>query len=100
MIRLVLCTGKDYCLDRETALKELRDRFIGIATNRIRFEANLYGSASIVKELKQETFAIPTQIQIEIPVKVKRTEVQLQDLYVSLDDVTNLEDSTLFEAEQ
>ena len=42
---------------------------------------------------------ISTQVQLELVYKVHRTQVHLQDLAVNFDDLTELENSSVFRLE-
>ena len=75
----------------------MKGNHIALATNQISLDLNLYGPESIVKEEIIDFFSLMTTARVEIPIKIYRTEVRLEDLYVSLDEVTELKDSTLFE---
>ena len=87
-VDVVRCSGEAYCLDENAAKEKISGNSIVLATNRLGLDHSLYGPESIVKEGIIDFFSLMTTARVEIPIKISRTQVRLQDLYVSLDEVT------------
>ena len=98
-VKLNRCAGEG-CADDYTITNYFRSLLIGVYANRIRFDAQKFGAEAIVQESEFMWNAISTQIQQEAVYKVSRTELQLQDLHIDLDEVTELVDSSAFKLEQ
>lgn len=71
-----------------------------LLNNQIKFDSNKSGAASIVKGTDIKWLPIQTQVQQEVPFKIVREEVLLQDEIVEFDDLTQLENSNLFKFER
>ena len=48
--QLQRCMGEDYCYEQEQITDYFKGKFIGLLTNRIRFDANFFGEESIIPE--------------------------------------------------
>ena len=46
-----LCSEHEYCMNETEAKNALIGNFIGLVTNRIRFDSFRYGSDAIIKEI-------------------------------------------------
>ena len=68
--------------------------------NQIRFNSFKYGQESISRESHMKWLGINTQQQITIPFEVRTTKLLLQDEVINLDEITELEDETVFHLEQ
>ena len=44
------CEGEDYCKSKEEIDQFLRGKYMLLYTNRVRFQSNSFGDASIIKE--------------------------------------------------
>ena len=66
----------------------------------MRFDTRYYDSESIIRESKIIWVPINTQIQQTIPFKISTTEVILQDALINLDDLTELNNDSVFKMEQ
>ena len=78
----------------------LHGRYLSLYSNRIRFDHQLYGPESIVKESEFHWFPIELQFKTEVPFKLRRTELRLQDYLFDMDDITQLEDTSVFRLQQ
>ncbi len=65
----------------------------------MRFDTRYYDADSIIRESKIIWVPINTQIQQTIPYKISTSEVILQDAIINLDDVTELNDDSIFKME-
>lgn len=122
------CIGHDYCADDKDINKFLKSQYLGVLTNYIYFDSTHYllrgasfntatntkkkpevpklsasdstqfGQDAIVHESEFFWTPVSTQIQFVVPMQLTRTEAILQDLYVNLDDMTELSNSNLFHA--
>lgn len=90
---------KIVCADDETIKNYFAGSYIDLMSNRIRFDYRMFGEESLIKESTLVWTAVQTQIQTEMPFKITRTEVQLQDMAVNFDDLTELLDDGVFKLE-
>ena len=71
---------------------------VALIKNRIRFDTQLYGLASIVKESVVEAMrAYSYSPEQHVVYKIRKTELELQDLALNLNKLTGLVDSSLFD---
>lgn len=68
--------------------------------NSIRFDPRFYGSESIVRESRIVWFPINTEMRESIPIQIQKTEVNLQDLDIDLDQFTEFQDMTPFKPQR
>ena len=68
--------------------------------NEIRFDSELYGEESIILNSRVKKFKVQTDVPVEIPMQVYRSKVVAQDLPIDLDEITELEDSSLFRIDE
>ena len=71
--QLQRCMGEDYCRPQEEITDYFKGKFIGMLTNRIRFDSNKFGKSSIIPESTLIWLPISVQVQIEKPLKLSRT---------------------------
>ena len=64
--------------------------------NQIRFDSRQYGQESITFESRIKWLRVDTQTRKTYPFSFLSTRVILQDEYINLDDLTELEDPSLF----
>ena len=74
-MRIDRCNGHDYCLEEKAALDALKGNSVVVATNRIRFDSHKYGAEAIIKDSTIKFFPVMTKLQVEVPLKIQRTEV-------------------------
>ena len=91
------CQGKDYCKTDEEINEFVRGKFLIVYANEIRFESQLYGKESIIKESHMDWVRISTYIKFELPYEVSKSELSLQDELIDLDEITEMLDSSVFE---
>lgn len=97
VVQLERCQGEDKnCSDAETINDFYKNNMIGFLSNRIRFDPTLFGEEAVIQESEFFWEPISTQVQQEMVFEVQRTELQLQDLPINLDDLTELTDSSVF----
>lgn len=68
--------------------------------NSIRFDSRLYDSESVIPESRVSWLPFNTQVRQTIPFKVTKTELDLQDLDIDLDDFTEYTDISPFKLEK
>ena len=95
-LTLYRCQGHDYCKTDEQITQFLKGKYLLLLHNQIRFDPELYGIESIIRESRIKWISISTQMQQEFPFVVTMSELQLQDLALDLDSITELEDSSVF----
>ena len=74
----------------------MRNKFLLIVFNQIRFDSRKYGNAAVTTESKFMWAIVNTQVQQTLPFKISTTQLILQDEFVNLDSLTELEDASLF----
>lgn len=100
-IDIVKCTPREglECKSDEE-IKEYFSFFsINLLKNQVRFDQQFYGEESIIQESRIDWHNVGnwgTRVQY----LVTKTEVFLQDIMVNLDELTELEDATVFEVTQ
>ena len=94
------CTGQSYCKSEAEITAFFRDKWLLFLKNQIRFDQGEYGESSIKKESLMGWHSINTQYQMTIPFKVTKTQLDLQDLHIDLDDLTELTSEYPFKLEQ
>ena len=94
-IRLNRCMGEG-CEDDETIFSYFRKTLVGILSNRVRFDREKFGEEAVIREAEFLWNPLSTQIQQEIVYKLSRTELQLQDRHINLDDLTEVTDNSVF----
>ena len=97
-VRLNRCTTDD-CADEDTINNYFRSTLVGIYSNRIRFNSNEFGEDAFIRESDFLWNSVSTQVQLETVYKVSRTEIQLQDMHINLDELTEHTDSSVFRLE-
>ena len=70
-----------------------------ILKNQIRFDQSKYGPEAIILETENDTIAIG-QWRNRLSFFVSKTDLSLQDLAVNLDEITELQDSSVFTLER
>ena len=101
-MQLIKCKGGEEagCASDEEIIKFMRNKFILLYYNQIRFNSFLYGKEAITPEAQLNWLSVNTQMQTLIPFNVFTTELLLQDELVNLDDLTELKDQTVFRLKQ
>lgn len=90
---------KVVCASDEEIKSYFAGTYLNLMSNRKRFDFRNFGEASLIKESTLLWTAVTTQVQSEMPFKVTRTEVQLQDLMFNFDELTELQDDGVFKFE-
>ena len=70
------CTGFDYCADEKEAKKWFQQKQLKLIMNRHRFDAELIGEQSIIKDSFTEYFQVFSSVQQEIPFRLQRTKFE------------------------
>lgn len=68
----------------------MRNKFLLIVYNQIRFDSRKYGNDAVTTESKFMWQIVNTQVQQTLPFKISTTELILQDEFVNLDSLTEL----------
>ena len=95
-IQLMKCKGEVYCKSEEEINNFVRDKYLLMLNNQIRFDSNQFGPYSIIMKSRISWFRVSAFTQYDYPFKVQRTEVLLQDKIADLDEITQLNDPSLF----
>ena len=77
----------------------LRDKYLLLQHNQIRFDSQFFGTNSVIRE-KESSWIPVSQIQTFIPFKINRSIVRLQDLEIMLDNATEFENDEVFQITQ
>lgn len=64
--------------------------------NQIRFDSEKFGSESIIQESTIVKFEFSQKVQLTYPLAISKTELFLQDKAIDLDDLTELQDASVF----
>ena len=99
MINLFKCTDRDYCKSDEEIKNYFEDNYLYFLSNKIRFDFEKYGKDSIIKESTLKLSLLGDWKNRKI-FEVSQTELSLQDLAINLDEVTELQDSSLFQLKE
>ena len=94
------CIDREFCADAKTIQNYFAGTYIDLLQNQIRFDFREFGESSIIKESVTRWIRLQTQIQVEVPFLISRTEVQLQDQFVNFDEITEMTDNGVFRMEQ
>ena len=99
-IQFIKCHDRDDCLPDEQIMQFIKDKYIMIMYNSVRFDSRYYDAKSIIPESRISWLLINTQMRQTIPFKVTKTEVELQDLAIDLDQLTEFGSLTPFKLEK
>ena len=88
-VQLIKCNNetrveKD-CLPEEDIKDFLRDKWLILFNNNIRFDSKYYNEDSVVRESYMTWIPVNTQFQQSIPYKAHRSQLFLQDKIFDLD---------------
>ena len=75
-------------------------KFLYMLYNQKRFQPQKYGEESVVAESNGVWLPVNTHFQQTIPYRISKTQVELQDEHVDLDDLTLIEDDTVFKLDK
>ena len=89
------CIGADYCKNDAQIKEYFAKRTMFLLTNGIRFDQQKYGEEAIIQESQIDEILLGSWQHL-IEYRIQRTELQLQDLAIDLDEVTELQDSSVF----
>ena len=101
-MQLVRCRNStDYaedvvCKSNEEITEFFRNKYLILLHNQKRFNPELYHESSIIRESKIVWAPINIQWRQEIPYRIQKTQIFLQDEFVDLDDLTLIEDDSIF----
>ena len=102
-VQLVLCNKETQpnleCKSEDDIKKFLRNKYVLLLYNQVRFDSNFYGQEAIRRESQIKWITINTQIQMSSPYTLSQTQLFLQDQAINLDDLTELDDNTIFKLE-
>ena len=87
-IKIEKCHGHDYCEDDQAIHEYFKNSWVAFLHNKRRFDVSKYGAKSIIQGKELIYQPISTQVQLQILFAIERTEVNLQDLPVNMDEVT------------
>jgi len=87
------------CKSDEEITEFMRDKWILLLYNQIRFDSNYYGEEAIIQESRIMWVPVNSQIQQSLPFKIMKTKLFLQDESINLDDLTEIEDASVFKLE-
>ena len=73
--------------------------YMFLLSNQIRFDFEKYGKDSIMKESKLNISVLGNLQNFKL-LEISQTEVALQDLAINMDEVTELQDSSLFQLKE
>ena len=74
----------------------MKNKFLLLLHNQKRFDSSQYYDESIVKESRLLWLNTSNKVQLEQTFYVRKTYINLQDLALNLDYVTELEDRSIF----
>ena len=74
----------------------LADKYLLLVNNQIRFDSQLLDEESIVPETTTRWLKIDETTNQNVLLQITKTKLRLQDLLISLDDLTELETDHLF----
>ena len=94
-IDLVKCKGQAHCKSEEEVEAFFKGKYIILLYNHIRFDSEYFGRESIKQESKMFWIRASSYKQTQ-PFSVIKTELELQDEYLDLDEITRLEDASIF----
>ena len=85
------------CKSDEEITEFMKGKYLLLMSNQIRFEPKVFGEESIITESTVAWYRPSVQKQEGIIFEIVRTKLELQDLFVNLDEITELEDTSVFE---
>ena len=68
----------------------MRGKYLLLLNNQIRFDSHNYHEEAIVMESRIRWITLSTKMQFQYPFVVSMTDLQLQDMFANLDDLTEL----------
>ena len=90
----------DQCESEEVISKFFKKKFLLMLYNQKRFDSSKYQKDSIVQEAKSIWIPVNTQWQQTIGYQISKTHIFLQDQAIDLDDLTLIEDDSIFKVEK
>lgn len=101
-LRILLnrCIGHDYCKSVDEINAYLKGKYVLLLKNEIRFDSTRYSEESIISESRLDWLRVITKQQQNLTYQIQKTRLQLQDLMIDLDQITELEDSSVFSMEK
>ena len=75
----------------------MKGKYLLLMSNQIRFNPKVFGEESIIAESTVSWYRLSVQKQEGIVFEIVRTKLELQDLFVDLDEITELEDTSVFQ---
>ena len=74
-VQLIQCHNREDCKSPEEIRKFLKNKYLLILNNKMRFDNQEYGANKIVKESEAHWLPINTQVRMRLPHKISLTEV-------------------------
>ena len=90
------CHKRDDCKTEEEVAEFMKDKYLLLLSNQIRFDSSQYSEESIVPESRLLWLNTSNKSQLEQTFYVKKTYLNSQDLAIDLDQLTELENSEIF----
>lgn len=87
-VQFVKCHDRTDCKSDKEIKSFLRDSYLFMLSNQVRFDNSEFGKKAIIAESVTTWMIMNTQIQQTIPWKLQTTELELQDLIVDFDEIT------------
>ena len=87
------CHKRDDCKSEEEVAEFMKDKFMLLLSNQIRFDSSQYYEDSVIRESRLLWLNTSNKSQLEQTFYVKKTKINLQDLAIDLDHYTELVDS-------
>ena len=87
-VQLVQCHDRDDCKSHEEIKAFLKNKFLLLLHNRMRFDRQEFSEDLIVKESLIDWIPINTQMRMRLPYKISLEELELQDHKIKLDSIT------------
>ena len=92
-----MCEGREDCESEANIREWLKNKYVVLLMNQIRFSSDDFFHNAAIKESKIEYLLVNTQIRQTLPYKIDSTELELQDFdVIMLDKHTRIEMTELF----
>ena len=94
--QLIKCHDQDYCKSDEEIMEFMKNKFILMLSNKVRFDPEKYSTEAFVEESVLEWITINTQVTITLPYSLITSEARLIDAQIDLDEITEDSHEALF----
>ena len=97
-VKITRCDSseEENCKSDEITHKFFEGKYIAILTNQIRFDSNQYGEDSIIRESRLDWLEYAMSVTQALEMKIKKTNLYLQDLGLNLDSLTEYDNESPF----